>query len=82
MSKGFRNRGKVSLTKYFATFEPGSKVQLILEPSIHKGDYNTRFYGRPGTVQKKTGSCYVVEIKDGNKKKMILSHPIHLKRLE
>ena len=81
MAKHFRKKGKISMTRYFAEYEQGTKVQLVAEPAVNKGMYNTRFYGRAGTIKKKVGSCYHVEIKDGNKTKLILSHPIHLKPL-
>lgn len=81
MQKHFRRKGKVSLSRYFAQYNEGDKVQLVAEPAVMKGMYNTRFYGRAGTVSKKTGTCYLVEITDGGKKKQILSHPVHLKPL-
>ncbi len=80
LMKGRRQKGKISLTRYFAQFKAGDHVQMILEPAIHKGTYNTRFYGRAGVIKSKQGSCYLVEVYDKNKKKTILSHPIHMKR--
>jgi len=81
LKKSLRQRGKLSLTKYFQTFETGEKVCLSIEPSIQKGVYFPRFFGKTGIVQKKTGTCYEVQIKDFNKKKTIIAHPVHLKRL-
>lgn len=82
LKKHFRTKGKISMTRYFAQYEEGQKVQLLAEPSLTKGMYNTRFYGRPGIVKKKVGSCYHIQIKDGNKTKLILSHPVHFKPLQ
>lgn len=79
MQKSHRRKGKLSISRYFQSFEKGAKVQLVMEPSVQQGIYDTRFYGRTGEVQKKQGACYLVQIKDGGKRKNILSHPVHLK---
>ena len=73
-------RGKYSLTKYFQVFKIGDKVQLLAEPAIHEGLYFRRFNARSGTISRKQGRCYVVEVKDGGKVKDVIVHPIHLKR--
>jgi len=39
-----------------------------------------RFKNAAGTILKKQGEAYLVEIKDGNKTKKVVSYPIHLKR--
>lgn len=79
--KSLREKGKLSLSKYFQTFESGEKVCLSIEPSVQKGVYFPRFLGKTGVVQKKTGTCYEVQIKDFTKSKTIIVHPVHLKRL-
>lgn len=75
------NKGKISITRYFQTFEKDVKVQLVLEPAANVGKYHPRFYGRVGKIIGKTGNCYKVEIKDINKSKIIIAHPIHLKKI-
>ena len=82
MSKHFRERGKISLTKYFAEYAEGDKITLKTEPAIQKGIYHLRFHGRTGVVKGKQGACYKVEIKDGNKPKELIVHPVHLARLK
>ena len=77
-----RNRGKFSITNYFQDFKKGDKVSLKAEPSIHKGMHYKRFDGKFGTVEKKQGKCYVVKIKDINKEKEYIIHPVHLKRIK
>ncbi len=80
LTKDKRERGKLSLTKYFAKFSEGDKVVLKAEPSVHKGTYHTRFHGKQGIVKAKQGRCYAVSIKDGSKQKTLIVHPVHLKR--
>ena len=81
-SKSVRQRGKVSLADYFQTFKAGEHVCLVAEPSIHKGAYHGRFHGRAGVIVKTRGECYEVQIQDVKMKKMVVVHPVHLKRLK
>ncbi len=80
LTKHFRGRGKVSLTKYFQKFSPGDKVVLDAEPAVHKGMYFPRFHGRNGVVVSQIGRCYNVKITDISKEKTLIVHPVHLKR--
>ena len=82
MKKNYRERGKMSLTKYFAEYKNGDKITLKAEPAVQKGIYHLRFHGKTGVVKDKQGDCYNVEIKDGNKPKTLVVHPIHLARLK
>ncbi len=79
LMKSARHKGKVSITRSMQAFVPGQKVHLVLESSVHKGHFSTDFIGRMGTVKGKRGKCYEVLIMDGNKEKMIIAHPVHLK---
>ena len=80
--KPLREKGKLSLTRYLQSFEKGEKVLLKAEPSIQKGMYHGRFHGKVGVVIKKKGACYEVEINDLGKKKILILHPIHLKKVQ
>ena len=79
LTKSPHKRGKISLTKYFATYKEGQKVLLALEPSVSKGLYFLRYHGKIGVVKGKQGRCYQVHIKDGGKEKQLIVHPVHLK---
>ncbi|MEW6062778.1 MAG: 50S ribosomal protein L21e [Nanoarchaeota archaeon] len=81
LKKNIRLKGKISLRKYFQNFNIGDKVCLVAEPSIQKSMYHARFHSLTGTVKAKRGSCYEILVKDKNKEKTIITHPIHLKRL-
>ncbi len=80
MTKSRRLRGKMSLRSYLAKYVVGDKVVLKLDPTVNEGTFHARFIGKAGTVEKKIGSCYSVRIRDINKEKTIIVHPIHLKR--
>ncbi len=75
------DKGKISIRKYLQKLELGDKVALTVEPAYQKGMYNPRFLGKIGTVIAKKGTCYQVEIKDINKKKSFIIHPVHLKKV-
>ncbi len=79
LTKSAREKGKISMSKFMQSFVAGQKVHLDIEPAIHKGDYSTDFIGKTGTVKAKRGQCYEVMIKDGNKEKMLIIHPVHLR---
>ncbi|MCD4666263.1 50S ribosomal protein L21e [archaeon] len=78
--KNIRQKGKLSLTKYLQSFKPDEKVCLKAEPAYQKGMYFRRFHGQIGIIKRKKGACYEVLIKDGNKPKTLIVHPIHLQR--
>lgn len=80
LSKSFREKGKISLTNYFQTLKKGDKVSLLAEPAIHTGMYFPRFHGKLGIIKRPKGSCYEVDIKDGNKNKTIIVHPVHMRK--
>ena len=77
-----RSKGKISVKNFFQTFNEGEKVVLKAESAVQKGMYFPRFHGKTGTIKKKAGSCYKVSIKDGNKIKELIVHPVHLKKVK
>jgi len=82
LKKNIRRKGKISLSKYFQTFKEDDGVRLIAEPAVQKGMYFPRFHNKAGIIKGKKGRCYEVIIKDGRKQKLLIVHPIHLRRIE
>ncbi len=72
-------KGKFPITKYLKQFNVGDRVVLKADSSYQKSLYHRRFHGLSGIVMGKTGRCYEVGVKDGNKLKCIIIHPVHLK---
>lgn len=76
-----REKGKIRLSEYFQEFREGDRVSvkraLSLMPKFPK-----RLQGKSGTVESKRGSSYIIRIKDLNKEKLFIIHPIHLKKLK
>ncbi len=81
LKKPIRRKGKISITRYFQEFKEGDVVQLLAEPAIQKGMFHPRFYGKRAAIKGMKGKCYLVGIKDHNKNKELIVHPVHLKRL-
>ena len=81
MTKKSSMKGEFSLRSYLQEFDAGDRVALRLEPSIHKGMFFPRFHGKIGSIICKNGSCYEVAIKDINKNKTVIVHPVHLKKV-
>ena len=81
LQKPIRQKGKLSQRKFLQQLDVGDKVKLNAEPAYQKGMYFPRFHGHVGEVESKKGDCYNVSIKDHNKKKILIIHPVHLRKL-
>lgn len=76
-----REKGKISVSKYFQKFNVKDKVQLLANTTYQKSLYHPRFHGKHGVIKSKRGNCYEVIIKDFKKEKTLIIHPIHLKKV-
>ena len=79
--KPARQKGKLSLSKYFQELEIGDRVSISREQSL-PASFPKRFQGITGEIESKRGKSMVLKIKDGNKEKRILIEPIHLKKIK
>ena len=79
-AKKIRERGKLSLSSYFKKIEDGANVALVTDAGV-VSSYAPRLKGMSGKVIESRGRFKLVEIKDGNKAKTIIVHPVHLKKL-
>ncbi|MAG01917.1 50S ribosomal protein L21e [Candidatus Pacearchaeota archaeon] len=79
--KSKRDHGKIKLSNYFKEFKEGDKVTVIRELSVQP-KFPKNIQGRTGIVNNKKGSSYVVKIKDLNKEKTYIIHPVHLRGLK
>ena len=80
LKKNVSSKGKISLRNYLQKLQTGDKVILIAEPAVQKGMYHPRFHGKQGIVSKSVGSCYEVQVKDYTKEKIVVVHPVHLRK--
>lgn len=78
-----RKERKMSpIAKSLQTFAQGEKAGIVIDSSVHKGMPHPRFHGLTGTVIGMQGRAYLVSIKDGNKNKIIISAPEHMRKLK
>ena len=82
LKKHVRERGLPPLSRILRVYEPGEKVSIVIDPSIHKGQPHKRFHGKIGTVVGKRGRAYVVSVKLGNSVKTLISRPEHLRPIK
>lgn len=78
--KPMKQRGKVQLSRYFQEFKEGDRVAVVSELSFNP-KFPKTLQGRSGIVQGKRGTSYTIKIKDVNREKTYIIHPIHLKKL-
>jgi large subunit ribosomal protein L21e len=79
LAKPPRKRGLPPLGSLLTEYTPGDKVVIVLEPSVHKGRPHRRFHGKIATVVNQRGKAYELTLKDGNKPKVIIVRPEHLR---
>lgn len=77
-----RERGIHSITKALQEFEVGQSVNIVIDPSIHKGMPHIRFHGHTGKIEGKQGDAYLVGINDGKKHKSLIIRSEHLRRVQ
>jgi len=80
LRKRVSEKGKISIRNYLQKFNENDRVILVAEPAVQKGMHHPRYQGKTGIISGKQGNCYKVKIKDGGKAKIMLTHPIHLKK--
>jgi len=74
-----REHGKLGLSRLLQKYEPGDKVVINIDSSIHKGMPHRRYQGRVGVVRSKRGRSYEVSVTLGDAVKEIVVRPEHLK---
>ncbi len=76
-----REHGKIKLSRWFQDFKKGDKVAVVRELSAQP-KFPKQLQGRSGVIECKRGDSYLVKIKDLNKEKTYIIHPVHLKKLK
>ena len=81
IKKSIREKGKISLSRYFQKFKENDTVAVTREASL-KASFPERLQGRTGKIKGKRGKVYIVKIKDQKKEKEFLIAPSHLKKIK
>jgi large subunit ribosomal protein L21e len=82
LSKHPRERGFSPITRTLQSFDEGEYVNIVIDPSIHKGQPHHRFHGLTGIVMGTQGEAYLLNVKVGNKEKKLLVRPEHLRKIK
>ncbi|MFZ5955081.1 MAG: 50S ribosomal protein L21e [Nanoarchaeota archaeon] len=80
-NKNIREKGKIRFSEYFKELKEGDRVAIVSESSIDSS-FPIRIIGKSGNVVGERGLYKLVAIRDGNKMKTFIIHPIHLKKLK
>lgn len=78
LRKAPREKGKLGLSRILRPYEPGDKVCVKIDSSIHKGMPHKRFQGKIGVIEGKRGRSYLVNLKLGDKEKNLIVRPEHI----
>ena len=76
-----RTKGKLGLSKYFQEFNEGDRVAIVREHSLNP-KFPIRTQGLAGVIEGKRGRSYIVKVMEGNKEKIHIIQPAHLKKLK
>ncbi len=79
-AKKIRDKGKLKLSSYFKIIEDGARVAIIDERGV-RVNFPQRLRGMSGVVMGSRGRFKEIKLKDGNKAKTFVIHPVHLKVL-
>ena len=78
--KKIREKGKIKLSEYFKKLDNGDRVCIVQEKGI-SFSFPKRLQGKTGIVQSSRGNFKIVKLNDGNKEKIFIVHPVHLKKI-
>ena len=73
--------GQIKLKKTLQEFKGGDRVLIDPTASVQRNIPHRRFFGIAGTVVKKKGRAYSIEVVQGTSIKTVDLLPVHLKRL-
>ncbi len=69
---------KITITRRLQRFNVGDIVHVDVLPT--KGMPYHRFQGKTGRIVGERGNAYIVEVRDGNKPKTLITKPEHFKK--
>ena len=67
-------------SKIYERSDDGDTVNIVIDPSYHRGQPHHRFHGLTGKVMKIQGKAYVIRTSVGNMDKDLIVRPEHLRK--
>jgi large subunit ribosomal protein L21e len=77
-----RSRGLSPISRSLQQFNVGEKANIVVDPSIHKGQPHARYHGLTGTIIGTQGRAYQVEVTAGRTQKVVIVLPEHLRKVK
>lgn len=81
LSKHPRERGMRGLSYLLVEYKIGDRVCFDVDPSKVRTAPHRRYHGLAGVIIGKRGRAYIIETKLGDKRKVIITTPEHIKPL-
>ena len=81
VSRSKRERSRLNISRVMHDYSEGDSVAIVLDGGQQMGMPHRRFNGKTGVITGKQGRAWVIEVKDGNKQKTVVSRPEHLRPL-
>lgn len=72
-------RAKMKITPFIEEFKEGERVIIDQNPFSQSSMPHFRFKGKIGVISEKRGSAYVIKVNDGDKPKVVVTKPEHLR---
>lgn len=82
LSKRAGEKGHRTLSYLLKEYNPGDKVVIKIDSSVHSGMPFRRFYGSHGEILSKRGRAYLIRVKDGGKEKVVIARPEHIRQVQ
>jgi large subunit ribosomal protein L21e len=80
LQKRARDRGLSPITRRFVEYEEGELANIVIDPSVHKGQPHPRFHGLTGRILSRRGRAYLLEVRTGKSLKQVIIRPEHLRK--
>jgi large subunit ribosomal protein L21e len=79
MSKNVRTRGMAPLSSILREYDVGQHVDIVINPSVHKGMPHRRYQGRTGVISAKRGRAVIVDVPVGKAMRTLIVRPEHIR---
>ena len=79
--KRIREKGKLSLRKYFQEMHTGQRIAIVRNLS-YPGSFPRRLQGRTGVIIEERGNAFVVSLANGKKQKKFIVPREHIKKIK
>ncbi|RDE14191.1 MAG: 50S ribosomal protein L21e [Candidatus Thorarchaeota archaeon] len=79
MTKRVREKGVSSPDNVLVQYEPGQRVNIVIDSAFHKGMPHKRYQGKTGIATGVRGRAVLVDVDIGKAKRSLIIRPEHLR---